>query len=340
MNVICDMLNLRQIEAFRAVMIAGTVTGASRALNISQPAVSRLIRDLEKDVEIRLFDRKKGRVVPTLEANAFYQEVELSFIGLRNLEDFAREIRDSGLEKLAVGAMPALCLDLVPDVIRSYLSTRPGVKIALEARSSESIVERTAGLRFDLGLADPRFERDGITLLFEVSASCLALVPHDHRLAEKHRITASDLDGEPFIALSLPLSTRQTLDRVFEDAGVRPDIRIETPLSYVVSNMVKHGLGVSVIDPFTGYHLSDHRVVLRPFRPDVTFRFGVIAPAGRSLTQLGRDFIDALIGGLNRHTVEYGSDIRIQLHDRSLGDAIAKFTALDPMLASPPHRRR
>lgn len=131
LNVICDMLNLRQIEAFRAVMIAGTVTGASRALNISQPAVSRLIRDLEKDVEIRLFDRKKGRVVPTLEANAFYQEVELSFIGLRNLEDFAREIRDSGLEKLAVGAMPALCLDLVPDVIRSYLSTRPGVKIGV-----------------------------------------------------------------------------------------------------------------------------------------------------------------------------------------------------------------
>ncbi len=323
------MLNLRQIEAFRAVMIAGTVTGASRALNISQPAVSRLIRDLEKDVEIRLFERKKCRVVPTLEANAFYREVELSFVGLRNIEALAREIRQSGLEKLAVGAMPALCLDLVPDVIRSYLSTRPSVKIALQARSSEWIIEWTAGRRFELGLVDSPFERDSIKLLFDVSAPCLALLPHDHRLAEKQTINASDLDGEPFVALSLPLSTRQTLDRVFEDAGVHPDIRIETPLSYVVANMVKHGLGVSVIDPFTGYHLSDYRIVARPFKPNVMFRFGVIAPAERSLTQLGREFIDALIGGLNRHIVEYGSDLRIQLHDRSLGDAIAKFTASD-----------
>ncbi len=310
-------------------MIAGTVTGASRALNISQPAVSRLIRDLEKDVEIRLFERKKGRVVPTLEANAFYREVELSFVGLRNIEALAREIRQSGLEKLAVGAMPALCLDLVPDVIRSYLSTRPSVKIALQARSSEWIIEWTAGRRFELGLVDSPFERDSIKLLFDVSAPCLALLPHDHRLAEKQTINASDLDGEPFVALSLPLSTRQTLDRVFEDAGVHPDIRIETPLSYVVANMVKHGLGVSVIDPFTGYHLSDYRIVARPFKPNVMFRFGVIAPAERSLTQLGREFIDALIGGLNRHIVEYGSDLRIQLHDRSLGDAIAKFTASD-----------
>ena len=310
-------------------MIAGTVTGASRALNISQPAVSRLIRDLEKDVEIRLFERKKGRVVPTLEANAFYREVELSFVGLRNIEALAREIRQSGLEKLAVGAMPALCLDLVPDVIRSYLSTRPSVKIALQARSSEWIIEWTAGRRFELGLVDSPFERDSIKLLFDVSAPCLALLPHDHRLAEKQTIDASDLDGEPFVALSLPLSTRQTLDRVFEDAGVHPDIRIETPLSYVVANMVKHGLGVSVIDPFTGYHLSDYRIVARQFKPNVMFRFGVIAPAERSLTQLGREFIDALIGGLNRHIVEYGSDLRIQLHDRSLGDAIAKFTASD-----------
>lgn len=316
------MLNLRQIEAFRAVMLAGTVTAASHMLNISQPAVSRLIRDLEKDVGLRLFERRKGRVLPTAEAETLYNEVERSFLGLRRIEETAREIRDFGADRLEVGAMPALCLDLVPDVVRSFLSGRPGVKVSVQARSSQRVVELTAGRRFDLGLAGPPFERDGIRSLIEVSAPCVGVLPLGHPLAARTRLEIADLDGHAFIALTAEQMVRQRLDRIFDRTGVRPDVRIEAPLSYVICGMVGHGLGVSVIDPFTAHHLSDSRIVRLPIVPEVRFSFGVLMPAERSLTQLGRVFFEALIEGIERHAATHAADIRIDLRDKTIGARI------------------
>ncbi|MCP4433148.1 MAG: LysR family transcriptional regulator, partial [Gammaproteobacteria bacterium] len=75
-------MNLRQLEAFRAVMITRSITRASELLFVSQPAVTRLINDLESSVAFPLFQRIKKRLHPTPEAHAFYEEVERSFAGL------------------------------------------------------------------------------------------------------------------------------------------------------------------------------------------------------------------------------------------------------------------
>ena len=87
-------INLRQLEAFRAVMQTRSITRASELLFVSQPAVTRLIKDLEASVGFSLFQRLKKRLYPTPEAFSFLEEVELSFSGLDKINIAAREIRD------------------------------------------------------------------------------------------------------------------------------------------------------------------------------------------------------------------------------------------------------
>ena len=74
------------------VMETGSVTQAGKLLYISQPAVSRLIADLEEHVNFQLFDRRKKRLIPTVEAKLLYDEVEKAFIGLSSIEDTAQSI--------------------------------------------------------------------------------------------------------------------------------------------------------------------------------------------------------------------------------------------------------
>src|SRR3546814_2005723 len=83
-------MNFRQIEAFRTVIACGTTTRAAEILRISQPAISRLLADLERTTKLKLFDRGKGRIRPTAEGLAFYDEVQRAFIGLERLS-FAAE---------------------------------------------------------------------------------------------------------------------------------------------------------------------------------------------------------------------------------------------------------
>ena len=78
-------INLRQIEAFKGVIENGTVSRASQLLNISQPAMSKLIAHLEADTGLRLFDRVKGRLAPTEHAMRLYEEVGRIFAGVRQL---------------------------------------------------------------------------------------------------------------------------------------------------------------------------------------------------------------------------------------------------------------
>src|SRR5210317_1285070 len=113
-------INLRQLEAFRAMMMTRSITRASELLCVSQPAVGRLINDLESSVEFPLFQRIKKRSNPAPEARFFYPEVARSFAGLNKINLAAREIRDFRSGSLSIAALPAPGLSYLPEFISRF----------------------------------------------------------------------------------------------------------------------------------------------------------------------------------------------------------------------------
>jgi DNA-binding transcriptional LysR family regulator len=116
-------MKARQLEVFRAVMRCGTLSGAARALSVSQPALSQILLHTEDDLGFSLFRRVKGRLVPTAEAEELFPEADRVFEELEELRRLARELRHgkAGVVRLAASAPPAL--SIVPHALKSFRRT-------------------------------------------------------------------------------------------------------------------------------------------------------------------------------------------------------------------------
>ncbi|OPX55535.1 DNA-binding transcriptional regulator, LysR family [Oceanospirillum multiglobuliferum] len=288
-------LTYRQIEAFRAVMISGTTSGAADILCVSQPAVSRLISDFEDTVGVSMFERQKKRLVPTPEAQVFYAEVERSFVSLEKLMRAADDLRGFHLGSLRIASMPAVSLEFVPAVIQQFSQDNLGVSLSFQIRSTQQVADLVASQQFDLGIVSAIPLADAALRVEPLADSRMVCVmPSNHRLAEQEVIRPQDLDGENFISMGVDQSLRHKIDSVFDSAGVKRQLNIDTQLSYGACGFVQSGMGVSLVDPITALHYQKLGVVARRFEPRIAYRYNLIFPAHRTPSALTKAFVKLL----------------------------------------------
>lgn len=294
-------LTYRQIEAFRAVMISGTTSGAAGILCVSQPAVSRLLSDFEEVVGVQMFERLKKRLVPTPEAHVFYAEVERSFVSLETLARAADDLRECHIGTLRVASMPAVSVEFIPQVTQRFNQSHPGVSFSLQVRSTQQVADLVASQQYDVGvvsaipLADAAIE---IEPLAESRLVCI--LPAGHRLAEKKVIVPADLEGEDFISLGTEQSIRHKIDSVFDSAGVTRKLLIDTQLSYSACALVLAGSGVSLVEPITALHYQKLGVVVKRFEPRIAYRYNLIFPAHKTKSAMTLSFVKLMRDELKR----------------------------------------
>lgn len=285
-------MKIRQIEAFRAVMLAESVTQAAEMLRISQPSMSRLIADLETNTGLALFARRKGRLHPTPEAMYLYDEVEKSFVGLEKISDVVRDIRNLKTGQLRIACLPGHALRFLPAVITDFLHDRPQVMVSLQPRSSPKVHEWLESQYFDLGLAEPT---DHPALNIELMAfRCVCILPKGHFLEDKDVITPKDLDGLPFISLNREHMTTHQLRNVFRAAGVKQNICVETRLFAPACAFVAEGIGVAIVDPIAAADFESWGIVARRFEPAISFEIGILYPTHRPHSLLVDEFVSVL----------------------------------------------
>lgn len=288
-------MNLRQLEAFRAVMRTGSVTNAAESLHLSQPAVSRLIADLERAVGFKLFERSKGSSpTATPEAEAFLQEVERSFIGLGTLRQVADDIRNFRMGQLRIACLPALATGFVPSVIETFLKLNPSTRIQLQTRSSSTVRFWVAAQQFDLGLATPGGDVQGVIGEPFLSTRGVCVLPPGHALAERSVIRPEDLRTEPFISLALEDPARGKVDRIFEDAGIERNIVVEAQYAITICGLVLRGVGCAILNPISAMDFVPRGIVLRPFEPVASFEYVLYLPSRRPPSRIASQFIELL----------------------------------------------
>lgn len=288
-------MNLRQLEAFRAVMTAGSITHAAQTIHLSQPAVSKLIADLEHSLGFKLFVRSKGSALTvTPEAAFFFHEVERSYIGVEGLKRTANSIRNLATGSLHIASLPALSFGFLPRVISEFRKRHPGVSIRLYTFSSSTVRQWLANQQFDVGLATRGHEISGVSsTTFLRSAGACVLAP-GHRLGDREVIRPEDLAGEPFISLMSGDQARRRIDRAFEDAGVERDLVVETQYAMTVCGLVMQGVGCSIINPAAATEFVPQGMIVRPFEPRIEFEYMLHTPLLRPLSQTALRFIELM----------------------------------------------
>lgn len=278
------MLSQRALEAFHATMITGSVSGAADMLHVSQPAVSRLIRDLEQAVGMALFLRMGGRVVPTAEAQELSAEVERAFIGLSTIEQAAAEIRRGHRSLISIAAMPALSQSVLPDVLAALHSERPDVQIELLPMRTQNVIRHVSVRQCQIGFTAPTRQQFDIDLLRSYQLPYRCIMPKNHELATLKEIALADLDERNFVAFTATAATGQMLDRAFASRRKPPRITARSHLSTIVAALVLRGMGVGIVDPFTAADMVAAGGISRPVTFMDDFAIAAIRPLGQKLT--------------------------------------------------------
>jgi DNA-binding transcriptional LysR family regulator len=294
-------MNFRQLEIYRAVMMSGSASRASELLDITQPAVSRSIADLEQSVAFALFDRVRGRLVPTPEGQMFFRDVVSSFVGLDTLRSSAARIRDFGSGSIRVASLAALGSTLVPRAISAFNKQHPQIAITLQVRFSSAVRDSVASGQFDIGLAADEVDVSGVDHRSFQSIRALCALPPGHPLARKEVITPADLDGQPFIALSPEDRARARLTQALDEAGSKPRILVETPYSTTVCALVLEGVGVGIVNPGSIDGFPERGLILRRFEPEIFFKTLLLFRPDAQRAQIVKDFTAALLSARQRN---------------------------------------
>ncbi len=287
-------MNLRQVEVFQAIMMNGTASRAAEVLRISQPAVSKAIQELERQIGFLLFHREKRRMIPTSEARLFFQEVQNSFTGLVHLRSAAARIRDFGSGEIRLVSLSALSTNLVPRALRAFQLRHPNVMITFQARMSSMVKDLVASGQFDLGLAADEIDVTGVDASLFYRQRLVIAMPEDHPLTASSVVRVEDLHGQNFITLAPEDTSRRALEIILDQRGVKPKIVLETPYSTTVCAMVQAGLGCGMISPLTAEPFLGRNLTWRPFEPAIHARTLLILPPDKKPSRIVADCIEEL----------------------------------------------
>jgi DNA-binding transcriptional LysR family regulator len=274
-------INHRQIEAFRAVFQTASMTAAGALLGITQPAVSRLIRDLEAETALTLFDRSAGKLTPTPDAVALFREVQRSYHGLDRVARAAAELGQRREGTLRIAASVAPSLYGLPPVLACFRAAWPGVRLSLQTGSSPEVLDLVAMRLCDLGVAVLPAEGPGVIIEALPAQNAVCVLPAHHPLASRTAVRASDLAGVPMLMISAYSHLRQCIMRNFAAAGVEPNIVFESSFSAPICALITEGYGVSILDPLTAQAYAGPALALRAFEPAVPYELKLVSPAGQ-----------------------------------------------------------
>lgn len=240
-------IGIRHLRSVVAVADAGSFSAAALHLRTSQPSLSRTVRDVERRVAARLFDRTTRSVSLTRDGQEFVtlaRGVLAEFdVATAHFEGYLSGARGS----VSLAALPSLAATLVPQVLVAYRSTRPEVTVSVSDALSREVLAQVVDGVVDLAVTvapavPPQMQQ---TLIATDRFMCV-FAP-GHRFSEARRLTWVDLEGEPFVAFDRTSSIRAYTDRVLGEQGVVMGSTTEARNIGAVAGLVAAGLGVSVV---------------------------------------------------------------------------------------------
>lgn len=287
-------MRLRQIEVFHAIYTSGSMTNAARMLNVSQPSVSKVLSHAEQQLGYALFDRVKGRLVPTPEADRLFGLVANVYDHVEQLRHVAENLRASDIGKIRIAATPAFGVDLLPTAVSSYLNDHKDTVFEIETLHHDEINEALLESRVDIGLAFDSVPSPGLTSELLASGEFVVITPTDLDLSTDGRVSIDALADLPFIGLSSRGPLGRSLSSHLEHSDVNLNRIVFTETYHIAKALVAKGTGVSIVDAVTARSGDSENVRSWSLEPPLRYSIDVISSDGMPPSILCRRFIKHL----------------------------------------------
>lgn len=280
------------MEAFRAFVESGTVSAAAASLYVTQPAVSKLLSQFEDHTGLQLFERVRGRLIPTPQAMRLYDEVDRIFAGLHQIERAVESVKREEHGQLIVGVLPALSGHFIRLATMRFLAMHPTVFVSVKVRASAVLADWLAMRQVDVGLLNTSVDHPELELEPFLKHPLVCLLPAAHPLTQRDSVSMADLDGQPFIAFDTSVAIRRVVDDLYAQAGLIPNYVLEATTAPTLCEFVAAGLGLSLVHPQMADTVAKD-IVTRPFLPEVENHFLLGRAKGARNARYVDDFVRA-----------------------------------------------
>lgn len=237
-------MNLNHLSIFHAVMKAGTISGGAAALHISQPAVSKQLKQFEKEVGLTLFARKPKGVVPTEAGLLLYSYSCRLFALEHEAESAMLELRGLQRGRLRLCASTTIGNYLLPQTLALFRSKYPQIDLELQIGNTRLVREMVETSQVDLGFIE------GVVGNTDTGSQVFAedeLVLITHSGDSRRQLTVEQLGRTPLIAREQGSGTRNVMEQALCSLGIRPEISLVIGNTEGIKTAVAQGLGLAVV---------------------------------------------------------------------------------------------
>ena len=293
-------MKLKQIEVFRAVMLTGSITDAASLLNVTQPGVSRTIKHFELQLGMRLFERLKGRLLPTREARLLFERVQAAYRGIKEVEKYAATLAEGEHSTLRVVGSPSVTLEVVPAALAAMLERSPSARFTLEVLPHPALVDALVAGQADVGICAAGIEHPMLRIekLFTMELVCV--MRRGCPLAGKKSVSPRDVSGMPFIGFDDQTFQGRQIANAFRDAGAPIEPVAKVRFARTACSLVAAGVGIAFVDQLTAAHAAKWEVEAVPVKPAILIPISVATPLAQSLSTVTERFIGDVTTCLGR----------------------------------------
>ena len=286
-------LNLRQIEVFRAIMIAGSVSAAGRMLHVSQPAISRVLSLTESRLGFQLFERQRTRLLPTPEARRLFGEVEDLYHGIQRINDLAGNLARQGAGRLRIVTSASFSERLIPMALERFCKRNPGVHVTCRNVTYDELAARFLTGDADIGvsLLAPDHANLKATALGQDELVCV--MPGDHPLAQRESVSADDLRSVRWIGYPTGAPLGRLLATLLgPELAASAQMEVHSPITAVA--FAQQGLGAALVVRWSLPRVLPPDMVLRPVLPATPVNIWAINSQLEPLPVLAQRFLKAV----------------------------------------------
>lgn len=290
-------MNFKQLEAFQAIMLSGSTIGAAERMGLSQPAISRLLAQLEEDLALRLFVREKGRLSPTAEAHALLHDAQVLMDSAQCFRRHAEQLRLGGFKRrlLKVAVPSTLATTLMPVLAKRFMQAHPDVVLEVLSGSYNDTERALLSRDADIGLVRLPTEMQGLSARASLDSEAVCIMPKGHALEGLAEVGPTDLIDVSLVLLGRQRQIRHDIDMAFRQRRVQPRVALEVHSISEACAHVAQGLGVSIVNALLARHCPYEAITSRPFRPRIAYQLGIATVGNAPASPLHDTFTRLLL---------------------------------------------
>ncbi len=271
-------MDLELLRTYKAIAETGSTNAAAVRLGLSQSAVSRRLAQLEQELDLPLFLRDRGRLIPTREGRNIEAQMLLLLDQGDRLADRATELRAGNAASITLKvAVPiSLVQSLIPQILAEFLESHDRVQVEMHFGAYDTIERMLIDGRAEIGFLRMPIQRPGLRNLPVIEAPTVVVMPQDHPLSALPEVSLRELSGVPLILLGRMRAPRREIDDMFFEVGLRPNVRLEVHSVTAACSFAAHGLGVTLVNGLMAQDFRHLPIAIRPLRERIIHRFSFV----------------------------------------------------------------